>query len=619
MKIKKVEIINFKSIKDIIVPFQNYGTNSHSSKTCILVGLNETGKTSILKALNLIDKNCEDLDYSEDCFKDSIDNDEHIELVVDFDLPISNWWATKLEEVCKIPIEIAKQISFKCLQKNIYMKSNNHGSEYIIELNDIDLFEYLIEDGDINKIAEINNVQEKITAKNATSFLSEHQTLLTRQQLERLIEDNFSGYFDANIPKVQIWRPQKEYLINTPVDLNAFKDNNSVSLPLKNIFHISGYKNADSIKSIIERALDKQEISDELKDKLSSSTTKHINKIWKEHKIKVVVSINGSNCQVFIEDKDKKHKYYRMEQRSDGFQQFASLILSLSAQNESSNLKNKIILIDEPEVHLHPSGVRHMRDEILRIGKLNHVFVSTHSHYMVDTNCDERHWIVKKEKAETTIHQIGEGVTIEDDDVLVSAFGLNLFKELLPEHILVVEGGDDKAVLQHGLSSLGTELKYSIKSAGGASKSPGIATLLVNENVKAHFLFDDDKEGRNNRKKILDNHKLNFNEENVFTLRSIVNSLPADATLEDVFPTSFVKSFFERELSSSFTIDESKSVINQLKRQNDAIAKDKQKLDSLKIKLSKEFISTYDTKTKISSKAPLFKELVEKIILKWNP
>jgi predicted ATP-dependent endonuclease of OLD family len=333
-----------------------------------------------------------------------------------------------------------------------------------------------------------------------------------------------------------------------------FKEDPSISIPLRNLFHLYGKTDNEQIKQTIERALKDQARRDELQNKMSSDITKHVNKIWQEHKIKIRVSINGSDCQVHVEDRDKEFAYYKMNQRSDGFKQFISLILSLSTQNASKSLKNCIILIDEPEVHLHPSGVRYMRDEILKIGKNNSIFVATHSHYMVDTLCPERHWIVTKNKTMTSISQISEETSIEDDAVLASAFGLNLFKELLPRHIIVVEGLDDKSIFSHAINRLDNKLFCSIKVAKGASKAYSIAALLADEKISAFFLFDDDKEGRDYKGRIIENYSKSFSTKNVFTLYDVYNKLPQKCTIEDLFPISFVKSFFEKELKKSFTI-----------------------------------------------------------------
>ncbi|MEL0456131.1 AAA family ATPase [Flavobacteriaceae bacterium SZ-1-7] len=615
MKIKQVEVINYKSIKDIVIPFMEYGNYSNKSKTTFLVGLNETGKSAILESLSLINDGFSEIDYEDICFKNSLDNEEYIELYISFEIKTSSYWVRHLKEKCGIPESLANKIHFKNVSKNIYIKEDVADEGYLVEIAEIPLYEYLVENETIDFIRIKNNIKEKITHLNASSFLSSNQKLLTKSKLESIIVDKLFPVFNINIPKVQVWKPKKEYLINSVINLVSFKENPELSIPLKNIFNICGYDDNKKIKQVIERALKKQEKSDELEDKMSLAITKHLNKIWKEHKIKVVISINGNNCQVFIEDKDKKHNYFRMEQRSEGFKQFVSLILSLSVTNETNNLRNNVILIDEPEVHLHPSGIRYMRDEIIKIGKNNHVFVSTHSHYMVDTNCPERHWIVKKEKAETSINQIGESTPIEDDDVLLSAFGLNLFRELLPQNILLVEGGDDKQVISH-IFRLNNISNFSIKSAGGASKAPGIASILVNESIPAFILFDDDKEGKDNKKRILEKFKESYSSSNVFTLRDLVKSIPVNSTLEDLMPTKFVLDFFNREMDKKYSIDEKKACIIQLKNQDERL-RNKQKLDSLKLKLSNEFIKTYKTKAKVN-KLTLFEDLRHEILKKWN-
>ncbi len=48
MELEKINIVNFRSIKDVSIDFGH--------KCRILVGINETGKTNILKALSLLDE-----------------------------------------------------------------------------------------------------------------------------------------------------------------------------------------------------------------------------------------------------------------------------------------------------------------------------------------------------------------------------------------------------------------------------------------------------------------------------------------------------------------------------------------------------------------------------------
>jgi len=629
MKILSVNINNFRSIQNVTIPFLSYGSKLNKSNTAFLVGINESGKSAILEAISLINKGLADIDYEKDCFLEAQEEDDFIDIYAEIDIENTDFYRKQISERLKLEESFVKRIEFISLNKNIYRNSETVEFAYDIKINDdLPFFLYaviteqktisnkLVSIEVIKKISDINASAKIITKENAKSFLNENQKLLTKEIFERLIVAQLQATFEVNLPKIQMWRPSTEYLINETISLEEFSTNTKISIPLKNIFNIFGKVEDSAIKETIDRALKNQARKDELQNKMSSEITKHINKIWKEHKINIRISINGSDCQVHVEDKDKEFAYYTMNQRSDGFRQFISLILSLSAQNASNKLKNTIILIDEPEVHLHPSGVRYMRDEILKIGKNNFVFVATHSHYMVDTNCPERHWIVTKKETQTTISQINEDTPTEDDAVLASAFGLNLFKELLPKHIIIVEGVDDKSVITHALNKLNNKFFYSIKTAKGASKAYGIASLLAEENISAFFLFDDDKEGRDYKKKIIDNYPTCFSDKNVFTLRDIHGTLPLKCTLEDLMPLEFVKAFFDKELSTDLTLNNLSPFIKQITDQNRELRENKQKLDSLKVKLSNNFIGKFDTKNKLDAQVPELVNLVQGLVRK---
>jgi predicted ATP-dependent endonuclease of OLD family len=616
MKIKNVHITNYKSLKDINIPFNSYGSRSNKSNSIFLVGINESGKSAILNALSLIKKGLDEVNYEEDCYLESQESNEYIQILVDFDDFNINLWKKTIIEKIGLPENFVKNIKFLKVQKHLYINNEYWDSDFIIEINDeLPFYQFVIETSQktvnnkvvsteaIKKLIENNSeiTEKEITKENAESYLLDKQKILTREILQELISTKLMSVFEANIPKIQIWKPSPEYLINDTISLEGFKENTSISIPLRNIFNVYGLKTDDEIKTTIERALKNQARRDELQNKISAIITRHINKIWKEHKIKIRVSINGSDCQVHVEDNDKEFTYYTMNQRSDGFKQFISLILSLSAQNVCNNLKDNVILIDEPEVHLHPSGVRYMRDEILKIGKNNFVFVATHSHYMVDTTCPERHWIVTKNEIKTSLRQIDENTPVEDDAVLASAFGLNLFKELLPKNILIVEGVDDKSVISHTFQKLNSKVFHSIKTAKGASKAYSIASLLSEEEIPAFFIFDDDKEGADYKKKIIENFSNCFNENNVFTIRDVCGTLPNKCTLEDLMPTEFVRSFFESELDTNLTLVDNLPVLKQITDQVRSLRENKQKLDSLKVKLSVKFINDFNSKQKLTT------------------
>lgn len=632
MRIKSIEINNYRSIQHLIIPFDCYGEKPNDSNTVFLVGINESGKSAILEAINLIQIGAEDVEYEKDCFLEAQEKNGSVEIFADMEIKDIEYWRRQISEKLGLEKEFTKLLNIKNLRKYISLDNEFYDSGYDLDIEvdeNLPLFQYVIiqepstVDADtpvnsIKKLSEANAILDEINKENAESFLMQNQKLLSLTALENIIVDKLEDSFESHIPRIQFWKSSPEYLINDTISLEKFKEDTSLSIPLRNIFHLFGKTTDSSIKETIERALKNQARRDELQNKISSDITKHVNKIWKEHKIKIRVSINGKECQVHVEDKDKEFTYYTMNQRSDGFKQFISLILSLSTQNASKDLNNNIILIDEPEVHLHPSGVRYMRDEILKIGKNNIVFVATHSQYMVDTDCMERHYIISKEKTKTRLSKVDENTHFEDDTVLMSAFGLNLFKELLPKNILIVEGSDDKSVISHAINLTQDNCHFAIKVAKGASKTYGIASLLSEENVSAFFLFDDDKEGRDYKNKIIENYSKSFSERNTFTLKDICTTLPSKCTLEDLFPLDFVKSFFEREIGENLTLDEKTPFLKQIIDQTRILRENKDKLDHLKIKLAEEFKTKFSDHDNLVNNAPKLIQFIKELKNKLN-
>lgn len=597
MKITSVTIKNFKSIKDVTIPIQTYGSGNLKSNTTFLVGLNESGKSAILEAISLINVGFSEIKYEDYCFLESQENDSFIDIYADIEIGNHSFYRNYLNDLYKIK-DFGGDLEITELQKNVYLnKEKGAGSIYNFDINeDFPYYKYAVDPND--KIIHISNFVGNeiaiINPENAVGLIPSPFQPLSEEKLLEILSEVLFDEFDNHMPIIQFWKSESKYLISEVIDLEIFKNNTKISIPLRNIFHFYGATTNAEIKNVIDRALASQARTDELEDKMSNQITKQINRIWKEHKIRLRVSINGKKCQVQIEEKDKKFTYFTMSQRSDGFKQFVSLILSLSAENDSNKLEGNIILIDEPEVHLHPSGVRYMRDEILKIGIKNDVIVSTHSHYMVDTNVPERHWIVQKEKAETNINQLNKDSNFDDDVVLSSAFGLNLFKELLPKYIIIVEGEDDKSVLLHALKILKPSFFCSIKSAGGASKTPAFARLLSEENIIPYVILDADKDGRDNKKSILTNQAAYYGEHNIFTLRDLLSSLPVDSTIEDLYPLAFVKSFLETHMNQSFELTDETSILHQIRTQSSVLKNDKQKLESLKMKLSLDFSKHYN-------------------------
>ncbi len=199
-----------------------------------------------------------------------------------------------------------------------------------------------------------------------------------------------------------------------------------------------------------------------------------------------------------------------------------------------------MILIDEPDIHLHPSGIRWMLKELIEIGKHNNLFISTHSNFMLDKNTRERHYLLTKNKVGLTeAHHITSNEDINDDEILQSAFGINVITDFLTPHTLLVEGATDKKLLQKALKQVKSDNDVLITNGNGANIVAVSSYLLLN-GVTPMVIVDDDKDGKEYKKKIVkigDDFK-----SKTFTIRDLNGNITANGTIEDTLPREFVES-----------------------------------------------------------------------------
>ena len=310
-----------------------------------------------------------------------------------------------------------------------------------------------------------------------------------------------------------------EYLLSK-VNLLEFKENTYSNKPLRNIFHLSGIDTSDKIKAKIDNIGNPQQRS-KLVSVLEDSLNTYLGKVWK-HDIDIIIDITETGMfSLSIKDKGEKNKHDRFSitDRSEGAKHFLSLILSLSIETENNHRKNQLILVDEPEQHLHPSGIRDLSKELLNIGKKNYVFVATHSPFLIDKKHKTRHCIIKKDNNAITLKkEIQEHQNLIDDEVLREAFGVEVYKDLLNPHSLLVEGASDKVILQKAFSTIGHS-NIGITNGHG-SNIDKIAAKLNYDHISILIIVDADEDGEKFKTNII---KLGgvYSEENVFTLRIV--------------------------------------------------------------------------------------------------
>lgn len=444
---------------------------------------------------------------------------------------------------------------------------------------------------------------------------------LTKEYILQKYKKTIDDYVQKNETVVSVWQPSSDYLLSN-VNLNTFSQDIDSNKPLRNIFFLSGFTEQKTIADAISKVGNHKNRSI-LSSKLNKAINSYINKVW-SNKINIVIEITETGFLTFLirdQGEENEHNRFEITERSQGAQQFLSLILSLSLEAESHERKNELILIDEPETHLHPSGIRDLGRELLKIGHDNYVFLATHSPFIIDKKHKERHYIVKKNKnAITEVIRIKESDNLIDDEVLNEAFGINVYQDLLNPHSILVEGATDKVFLQKVFCLL--ERKDIGITNGHGTNIDTLASKMNFDNISVLVVTDDDKDGKKYKDNILKIGGV-FNENNVFTIRDLEGRIIDQGTIEDALGIDYIQSQFGDYYNnkfgqeiSEFNLSNDQPVISQIivflkrkKKYNSLI------IDEFKKRLSDNF---NPTKQALNKKYIHLKGLAEKIIEKLN-
>jgi ABC-type cobalamin/Fe3+-siderophores transport system ATPase subunit len=362
MKLESISIKNYRSVETINIDLKPINDESY---TYGLIGVNEAGKSSILKGIALTDN-----------FK-----------------------------------------SINITLKDFYIKINPIICEYLYSLEDKEIDELLLLTTELidKKDLVFENFRK---LKLQFSFLPSDFLKPQIFAVFSLAKGNINfalnpgtevlQFFKNKTHKTIFWTADEKHLITNTISLASFaSDPDSISIPLRNCFKLAGITNIQERIDLLDDSTERESLREELGIKV----TKHIKRVWPKHPIKITFDISNGNIHFHVKDDDVIGKSKTADQRSDGFRQFISFLLTLSAENINSELKNTIILLDEPETHLHPRAQEDLLKELIAITKgdnNNIVFFATHSNYMIDKTFLSRNYKITKPKDKTLIDKFDE-------------------------------------------------------------------------------------------------------------------------------------------------------------------------------------------------------------------
>ncbi|NHB58656.1 AAA family ATPase [Acinetobacter sp. 194] len=218
--------------------------------------------------------------------------------------------------------------------------------------------------------------------------------------------------------------------------------------------------------------------------------TPDISDLFKQGKLKV----SEENSEHITNFSDMGHGAQRAIQMT--------LIRHLSeiTKDTSKEGKTNLLLIDEPELFLHPQAIELLRASLKSLSKKGYqVVFTTHSPFMIEQEDIPYTNIVRKSSLGTRVEmRLNEAITKVLKDNIAQARLLfetyNLGQILFSDSVLIAEGETEKNVLPSLIKkvtgkSLG-ELKLALVVANGSQNIPGMIKILKEMNIPVKALAD---------------------------------------------------------------------------------------------------------------------------------
>ena len=137
-------------------------------------------------------------------------------------------------------------------------------------------------------------------------------------------------------------------------------------------------------------------------EETSREITRRIKEVWsQEPSLEIKLRVNGK--LLYIDFSDETTVYDTPKSRSPGFLWYLSFYINFIATTNEAKANEYLFLLDEPGLHLHPSGQKDLTHLLEDLSQKNQLIYTTHSPFMIDRNHPERVRVVIKKEQGTQV------------------------------------------------------------------------------------------------------------------------------------------------------------------------------------------------------------------------
>lgn len=482
MEIVQYRVQNYKAINDTIVKL-NYSINP-------VIGVNESGKTSILQAI-----------FAFDYKNDKKNSGLHLEF--------QNKYQTKPTIGCKISshIRIEKK-DLQTIAAKLFLKTGTH--DYTI-LNNFPARENIILSRELSKdkkpyALEYPKLSEQVGGKLVKILLEELPYILYFDDFTDRVPENIPFSSDYKMTGKLANSKNKEWQeiiveIFRRADVEGIEDDVS---PLKSFFHLKDDDRRSDILSDIQDILNK-EIIEEWKRIKQSGHNK-----FADDSENLSLELKYEDHVFTFKVKDKsfndKKRTFNIDERSKGFQWFFNYMIKLKFNPRyKEKQENSIFLLDEPGSYLHSSAQSELLAELRSVSKKNTIIYCTHSQYLLNPKVIQLGSIKIAEKSNSVVTLIEYGSYKGKDDkgalsAVYQALQLNFMHDFVGK-IIITEGSTDTyffELINKYTKKFSNKLKFIPGS--GSGNLANLISIGISFSENFLVLFDND-EGKSAIKK----------------------------------------------------------------------------------------------------------------------
>lgn len=237
-------------------------------------------------------------------------------------------------------------------------------------------------------------------------------------------------------------------------------------------------------------------------DDASLSLTNEIASRWSQKKYEVRFEADGQHFITWVKDVGATG-LVPLEDRSKGFQWFFSFDMMLMYETKGK-FENAIILLDEPGLHLHAAAQTDLLKRMKAYAEKNQLIYTTHLPFMIEfTRLENIHVSEEFPKEGVKVHKNWATADKDSRFTLQAALGLSWSQSLfVGQYNLVVEGVTDFwflttiSTLLRDAGQNGLDEQLVVTPVGGASKAAYAGTILHGQKLEVAVLLDSDREGR---------------------------------------------------------------------------------------------------------------------------